>query len=81
MPKRCLKPWRLPHTSSLPGHCWRGLTTLLPPVDDRFSARRGTYRVIYRGDDKTHVVTVAGIGAGRMFESAGRTSSRSRSTT
>ena len=25
---------------------------LLPPMDDRFSACRGTYRVIYRSDDK-----------------------------
>jgi mRNA interferase RelE/StbE len=31
---------------------------LLPPMDDRFSARRGTYRVIYRIDDKDRVVTV-----------------------
>ena len=31
---------------------------LLPPMDDRFSARRGTYRVIYRIDDKERVVTV-----------------------
>jgi mRNA interferase RelE/StbE len=35
---------------------------LLPPLDDRFSARRGTYRVIYRIDDKTHIVTVVDIG-------------------
>jgi mRNA interferase RelE/StbE len=35
---------------------------LLPPLDDRFSARRGTYRVIYRIDDKNHVVTVVDIG-------------------
>ena len=35
---------------------------LLPPLDDRFSARRGTYRVIYRIDDKDHVVTVVDIG-------------------
>jgi mRNA interferase RelE/StbE len=35
---------------------------LLPPFEDRFSARRGTYRVIYRIDDKTHVVTVVDIG-------------------
>ena len=35
---------------------------LLPPLDDRFSARRGTYRVIYRIDDKTHVVTVLDVG-------------------
>jgi mRNA interferase RelE/StbE len=35
---------------------------LLPPLDDRFSARRGTYRVIYRIDDEAHVVTVVDIG-------------------
>jgi mRNA interferase RelE/StbE len=34
---------------------------LLPPMDDRFSARRGTYRVIYRIDEKTHVVTVVDV--------------------
>ncbi|HET9899040.1 MAG TPA: hypothetical protein VFQ44_29300 [Streptosporangiaceae bacterium] len=30
-------------------------------MDDRFSARRGTYRVIYRTDDKAHVVTVVDV--------------------
>ena len=35
---------------------------LLPPLDDRFSARRGTYRVIYRIDDESRVVTVVDIG-------------------
>ena len=35
---------------------------LLPPLDDRFSARRGTYRVIYRIDDEAGVVTVVDIG-------------------
>jgi len=35
---------------------------LLPPLDDRFSARRGTYRVIYRIDDKAHVITVVDNG-------------------
>ena len=35
---------------------------LLPLLDDRFSARRGTYRVIYRIDDEAHVVTVVDIG-------------------
>jgi mRNA interferase RelE/StbE len=34
---------------------------LLPPLDDRFSARRGTYRIIYRIDDKAHVVTVVDV--------------------
>jgi mRNA interferase RelE/StbE len=35
---------------------------LLPPLDDRFSARRGTYRIIYRIDDSAHVVTVVDVG-------------------
>ena len=35
---------------------------LLPPLDDRRSARRGTYRVIYRVDDEAHVGTVVDIG-------------------
>lgn len=35
---------------------------LLPPLDDRYSARRGTYRVIYRTDDNARVVTVVDIG-------------------
>ena len=34
---------------------------LLPPLDDRFSARRGTYRIIYRVDDKVAVVTVVDV--------------------
>ena len=34
---------------------------LLPPMDDRFSARRGTYSVIYRIDDKTRAVTVVDV--------------------
>lgn len=34
---------------------------LLPPLDDRFSARRGTYRIIYRIDDKARVVTVVDV--------------------
>jgi mRNA interferase RelE/StbE len=34
---------------------------LLPPMDDRFSARRGTYRIIYRIDDKNRVVTVVDV--------------------
>ena len=35
---------------------------LLAPLDDRFSARRGTYRVIYRIDEEARVVTVVDIG-------------------
>lgn len=34
---------------------------LMPPLDDRHSARRGTYRVIYRIDDAARVVTVVDI--------------------
>jgi mRNA interferase RelE/StbE len=34
---------------------------LLPPLDDRFSVRRGTYRIIYRVDDATRTVTVVDV--------------------
>jgi mRNA-degrading endonuclease RelE of RelBE toxin-antitoxin system len=34
---------------------------LLLPMDDRFSARRGTYRIIYRIDDKNRIVTVVDV--------------------
>ena len=34
---------------------------LRPPLDDRHSARRGTYRVIYRIDDQHRRVTVVGV--------------------
>jgi mRNA interferase RelE/StbE len=34
---------------------------LRPPLEDRHSARRGTYRVIYRIDDAHHRVTVVGV--------------------
>jgi mRNA interferase RelE/StbE len=34
---------------------------LLAPMDDRFSARRGTYRIIYRIDDKSGIVTVVDV--------------------
>lgn len=34
---------------------------LRPPLDDRHSARRGTYRVIYRIDDQQRRVTVVGV--------------------
>lgn len=34
---------------------------LRPPLEDRHSARRGTYRVIYRIDDEHHRVTVVGV--------------------
>ena len=34
---------------------------LRPPLDDRHSARRGTYLVIYRIDDQHRRVTVGGV--------------------
>lgn len=34
---------------------------LRPPLDDRHSARRGTYCVIYRIDDQHRRVTVVGV--------------------
>jgi mRNA interferase RelE/StbE len=44
--------------------CWARTgsgSSCFPPVDDRVSARRGIYRVIYRIDDKARVVTVVDI--------------------
>lgn len=49
-------------TGPLLEHPHRVGKQLLPPLDDRFSARRGTYRVIYRINDEAHVVTVVDIG-------------------
>ncbi len=34
---------------------------LMPPLDDRHSARRGTYRVLYRVDDSSRTVTVLAV--------------------
>lgn len=34
---------------------------LMPPLDDRHCARRGTYRVIYRIDDQHMRVTVVAV--------------------
>ncbi|KDF01449.1 plasmid stabilization protein [Mycolicibacterium aromaticivorans JS19b1 = JCM 16368] len=34
---------------------------LRPPLEDRHSARRGTYRVIYRINDEHRRVTVVGV--------------------
>ncbi len=48
-------------TGPLLGEPYRVGKRLLPPMDDRFSARRGTYRIIYRIDDKTRVVTVVDV--------------------
>jgi len=33
---------------------------LRPPLDDRYSARRGTYRVVHRIDDENREVAVVG---------------------
>lgn len=35
---------------------------LRPPLDDRHTARRGTYRVIYRIDHNLHTVSVLDVG-------------------
>ena len=35
---------------------------LRPPLADRHSARRGTYRILYRIDDHARTVTVLAIG-------------------
>jgi mRNA interferase RelE/StbE len=48
-------------TGPLPADPHRIGKRLLPSMDDRFSARRGTYRVIYRIDDKDRVVTVVDV--------------------
>ncbi len=34
---------------------------LLAPLSDRFSARRGTYRIIYRIDEDSRTVTVVDV--------------------
>ncbi|WP_328358480.1 type II toxin-antitoxin system RelE/ParE family toxin [Mycobacterium sp. NBC_00419] len=34
---------------------------LRPPLEDRHSARRGTYRVVYRIDDERRRITVVGV--------------------
>jgi mRNA interferase RelE/StbE len=34
---------------------------LSPPLHDRYSARRGTYRVLYRINDDTRTVAVLGV--------------------
>lgn len=34
---------------------------LRPPLNDRYNARRGTYRVLYRIDDERRQVTVVGV--------------------
>jgi mRNA-degrading endonuclease RelE of RelBE toxin-antitoxin system len=39
----------------------RAGTRLRAPLDDRHHARRGTYRVIYRIDERLRRVTVVGV--------------------
>jgi len=34
---------------------------LMPPLDDRHSARRGTYGVLYRFDDNSRTLTVLAV--------------------
>ena len=45
---------------------------LRPPLEDRHSARRGTYRVIYRIDDDSHTVTVIDVAHRRDAYRSGR---------
>jgi mRNA interferase RelE/StbE len=47
-------------------------TRLRPPLEDRHSARRGTYRVIYRIDDDIHTVTVVDVAHRRNAYRSGR---------
>ncbi|MFQ6394993.1 type II toxin-antitoxin system RelE family toxin [Nocardia sp. KC 131] len=48
-------------TGPLIGNPHRVGKQLMPPLDDRWSARRGTYRILYRIDDKRMVVTVVDV--------------------
>ncbi|RFU21916.1 type II toxin-antitoxin system RelE family toxin [Geodermatophilus marinus] len=48
-------------TGPLPDNPHRVGKRLRPPLEDRHSARRGTYRVVYRIDDETRTVTVLDI--------------------
>jgi mRNA interferase RelE/StbE len=48
-------------TGPLLGNPHRVGKQLRPPLADRHSARRGTYRVIYRIDDDIHTVTVVDV--------------------
>ncbi len=45
---------------------------LRPPLDDRHSARRGTYRVVYRIDDDARTVTVLDVAHRRDAYRTGR---------
>lgn len=48
-------------TGSLRDNPHRAGKQLRPPLDDRHSARRGTYRVIHRIDDQSRTVTVVDV--------------------
>lgn len=48
-------------TGALLEHPHRVGKRLQPPLDDRHSARRGAYRVIYRIDDEQRIVTVVDV--------------------
>lgn len=45
---------------------------LHPPLEDRHSARRGTYRVIYRIDEEQNMVTIVDIAHRRDAYRTGR---------
>ena len=45
---------------------------LRPPLEDRHSARRGTYRVVYRSDEDIRTVTVLDIAHRRDAYRTGR---------
>jgi mRNA-degrading endonuclease RelE of RelBE toxin-antitoxin system len=49
-------------TGPLLHHPHRVGKQLMPPLDDRYSARRGTYRVLYRIDETARTVTVLAVG-------------------
>jgi mRNA interferase RelE/StbE len=59
-------------TGPLLGNPHRVGKQLRPPLADRHSARRGTYRVIYRIDDDIHTVTVVDVAHRRHAYRSGR---------
>ena len=59
-------------TGPLLDHPHRVGKQLRPPLHDRHSARRGTYRVIYRIDDDIHTVTVVDVAHRRDAYRPGR---------
>ncbi|WP_182349131.1 type II toxin-antitoxin system RelE family toxin [Tomitella gaofuii] len=48
-------------TGALLSNPFRVGKRLKPPLDDRYSARRGTYRMLYRIDDAARTVTVLDV--------------------